>query len=69
MSEKNVLGREDLLKTPIRMLDLSKSVSINDLVEGFSNTSFQARKLSQCVDIYRKMVNITGFVYSFNMKP
>ncbi len=55
MSEKNVPGREDLLKTPIRMLDLSKSISINDLVEGFSNTSFQARKISKCVEIYRKM--------------
>jgi len=54
--EENIPKREDFLKTPIRMIDLSRSVSINELVEGFSNTSFQARKLSQCVGIYGKML-------------
>jgi deoxyhypusine synthase len=52
--------RKDLLKTPIRMLDLSKRTTIGELVEGFSNTSFQARRLSQCVGIYEKMLQKEG---------
>ena len=52
--------REELLKTPIRMLDLSKIGSISDLVEGFSHTSFQARNLSTAVDIMKKMTGPEG---------
>ncbi|MBN1540494.1 MAG: deoxyhypusine synthase family protein [Candidatus Thermoplasmatota archaeon] len=51
-------SRADLLKTPIRMLDLSHKMSIRELVEGFSRTSFQARRLSQCVDIFRRMTDL-----------
>ncbi len=53
-------GREELLKTPIRMLDLSRIGSISDLVEGFSHTSFQARNLSTAVEIMRKMTGPEG---------
>jgi len=53
-------SRGDLLKTPIKMLDLSSKASIGELVEGFSSTSFQARRLSQCVDIFRKMTDNDG---------
>ncbi len=53
-------GREDLLKTPIRMLDLSGIGSISDLVEGFSHTSFQARNLSTAVEIMQKMIEPEG---------
>ncbi|MBN1390835.1 MAG: deoxyhypusine synthase family protein [Candidatus Thermoplasmatota archaeon] len=50
-------SREDLLRTPIKMLDLRHKVSIKELVDSFSSTSFQARRLSQCVDIFRKMTD------------
>lgn len=49
--------REDLLKKPIKMLDLSSEMSIGDLVNGFSDTSFQARKIAECVDIYGEMLD------------
>src|SRR5512136_577970 len=52
--------RKDLLKTPIEMLDLSKRTSIGDLVDGFSRTSFQARRLSQCASIYERMLDHEG---------
>jgi deoxyhypusine synthase len=52
--------REELLKTPIRMLDLSGKRSIGEMVSQFSHTSFQARRLAQCVDIYRKMTDGDG---------
>jgi deoxyhypusine synthase len=57
---KDVPSREDLLKTPIKMLDLSEKTSLGTLVDHFSGTSFQARKLSQCVEIFRKMVDEEG---------
>jgi deoxyhypusine synthase len=57
---KDVPSREDLLKIPISMLDLSRSRSIGELVEGFSGTSFQARRLAQCVEIFRKMTDDDG---------
>ncbi len=52
--------RDELLKTPIKMIDLSKKITIGDLLDQFSGTSFQARRLSQCVDIYRKMTDEDG---------
>lgn len=52
--------RADLLKRPIKMLDLTKERTIGDLVDGFSSTSFQARRLSQCVDIYKKVTQRNG---------
>ncbi|MFW3145432.1 MAG: deoxyhypusine synthase family protein [Thermoplasmatota archaeon] len=59
MSDK-VPSRQELLRSPIEMLDLSKKTSIGELVEDFSKTSFQARRLSQCVDIFRKMTDRDG---------
>jgi deoxyhypusine synthase len=52
--------REELLKTPIKMLDLSEKRTIGDMIEQFSNTSFQARSMSDCVRIYRKMTEVDG---------
>lgn len=52
--------RDDLLKTPIRMLDVSEKVTIGQLLEGFANTSFQARRLSQCVTVYERMLDSGG---------
>jgi len=48
-------SREDFLKNPIKMLDLSKKLSLGELVSQFKSTSFQARNLANCVSIYRKM--------------
>ncbi|MEA3558530.1 MAG: deoxyhypusine synthase family protein [Candidatus Thermoplasmatota archaeon] len=53
-------SREDLLKIPIEMIDLSGKVSIDELVTAFSRTSFQARKLAQCTEIFRKMTEKDG---------
>ncbi|MGA1872298.1 MAG: deoxyhypusine synthase family protein [Thermoplasmatota archaeon] len=53
-------SREELLRTPLKMLDLNGKVSIGELVEGFSKTSFQARRLSRCVDIFNKMTERDG---------
>lgn len=58
--EKKKPGREDILKTPIRMVDVSGKTSISELVRQFSNSSFQARNLGTCVDIYRKMTEEDG---------
>jgi len=49
--------RSDLLKTPIQMVELTRGMTIKELADQFSNTSFQARKLAQCVEIYRKMTD------------
>ncbi|MDG6225315.1 MAG: deoxyhypusine synthase family protein [Candidatus Thermoplasmatota archaeon] len=56
----DVPTRDDLLMTPIRMLDVSDKVTIGQLMEGFANTSFQARRLSQCLSIYERMLDHEG---------
>ncbi|MFO8050287.1 MAG: deoxyhypusine synthase family protein [Thermoplasmatota archaeon] len=48
-------SREELLSKPIEMADISRRMSIGELVEAFSGMSFQARKLAHCTDIFRKM--------------
>jgi deoxyhypusine synthase len=60
MVKDNRPTRDELLRTPITMVDVSGSVSIGELVEQFSKTSFQARKLSDCVNIYGKMTERDG---------
>lgn len=57
---KNKLKREDILKKPIQMVDVSRKNSIGELVDQFSESSFQARNLATCVEIYRKMTEKDG---------
>lgn len=52
--------REELLRKPIEMIDLSGSRTIGELMEAFSGTSFQARKLARCTEIFRKMTDVDG---------
>lgn len=52
--------REELLKRPIKMLDLSREMSLAQLLDGFSDTSFQARKMADCADIYTRMIDKNG---------
>ena len=42
------------------MIDLHEKRSLAELVEQFSKTSFQARKLADCVNIYRRMTDENG---------
>lgn len=58
--ERSKPSREELLKTPITMIDLHEKRSLAELVEQFSKTSFQARKLADCVNIYRRMTDENG---------
>ncbi|MGA1821598.1 MAG: deoxyhypusine synthase family protein [Thermoplasmatota archaeon] len=51
------LDRSDLLKRPIKMIDLSKETTIGGIVDGFSDTSFQARKLAESVEIFNEMIS------------
>jgi deoxyhypusine synthase len=48
--------RKELLSRPIKQLDLENTKTVLDLVEGFRNTSIQARNLGKCFDIYQSML-------------
>lgn len=52
--------REDLLKDPIRMVELKEGMSAADLIGQFQGTSFQARKLSDCIRIFKEMTSEDG---------
>ncbi len=51
------MKRGELLREPIRHLDLSKIGGLGDLLEAFRYTSFQSRSLAKCFDIYSNMLN------------
>src|SRR5574341_1597901 len=48
--------RKELLSRPIKQLDLENTKTVLDLVEGFRNTSIQARNLGKCFEIYQSML-------------
>jgi deoxyhypusine synthase len=49
--------RTELLRHPIRHIDLRRSASLLDLVRGFQHTSFQSRNVFKCFDVFRKMLS------------
>ncbi|MGH9923432.1 MAG: deoxyhypusine synthase family protein, partial [Nitrososphaerales archaeon] len=50
------VDRKELLSKPIKQLDLENTKTVLDLVEGFRNTSIQARNLGKCFEIYQSML-------------
>lgn len=50
------MEREKLLNQPVRHIDLRKTKSLLDLVEGFRYTSFQSRNIFKCFEVFRKML-------------
>ncbi len=48
--------KSDLLRQPIRHLDLKKTHNLLDLVQAFQNTSFQSRNVFKCYQVFEKML-------------
>lgn len=46
----------DFLQKPIKHVDVSQPTDVGTLADAFSSVSFQARSLSRCVDVYRRML-------------
>jgi deoxyhypusine synthase len=51
-----MVSREDLLKTPIQQIDLSKIETVSDLVEAYKRTSIQARNLGKVASVLENMI-------------
>lgn len=51
-----MVSREDLLKTPVEQIDLSKIERITDLVEAYKRTSIQGRNLGKVASVLENMV-------------
>ncbi|MBW3583038.1 MAG: deoxyhypusine synthase family protein [Euryarchaeota archaeon] len=51
-----MVTREDLLKTPVEQIDLSKVGRVTDLVESWKRGSIQGRSLGKCASVYENMV-------------
>ena len=50
------MKREEILHTKIEPIDVEKSRTLGDLLEGFRHTSFQSRNLGECADVYKAML-------------
>lgn len=48
--------KKKILSKPIKQLDLDETKTILDLVEGFRNTSIQARNIGKCYEVYDNML-------------
>jgi deoxyhypusine synthase len=48
--------REDVLKTPVEMIDLSRVDTVADLVDQFKTASIQARAFGKCASVYENML-------------
>ena len=51
-----MVKRTDLLKKPIKQMDLEKIVTVRDLVEAFKGASIQARSMGECAEVYDAML-------------
>ena len=50
------MQREEILRTPVKAIDLEKVKTITELVEAFKGTSIQSRNLGICAGIYEDML-------------
>jgi len=48
--------KRKFLNQPIKHIDLRKTKTLLDLLEGFRYTSFQSRNMFKCFDVFRKML-------------
>jgi deoxyhypusine synthase len=51
-----MVKRTDLLKKPIKQIDLEKTETVHDLVEAFKGASIQARALGECATVWENML-------------
>lgn len=51
-----MVTREELLKTPVQQIDLSKIDKVTDLVEAWKRGSIQGRNMGKCASVWENMV-------------
>ena len=56
LSKGTMAHRKRFLRTPVEQLDLEKSNSIRELVNGWSHTSIQSRSIAECARVYENMI-------------
>lgn len=49
-------ARRQVLKTPVKPLDVTKVQGLGDLLESFQRTSIQARNLGRCFQVWQNML-------------
>lgn len=50
------IQKKNLLTTPINPIDLERTSTIKDLVDGFRHTSIQSRNIARCAAVYENML-------------
>ena len=76
LTEKQQLRKKELLSKPIQQLPIWSNADLRDLVENYSNTSFQARKLGEAAKLYSKHLNkgntiiwsLSGSIFSAGLR-
>lgn len=51
-----MVTREELLKTPVEQIDLSKVETVSELVEAWKRGSIQGRNLGKCASVWENML-------------
>lgn len=52
-----MVDRRDLLKIPVDHVSVKNIETIGDLIESFNYTSFQSRKLAQCLNVLKNIIS------------
>ncbi len=53
----NRRDKSSLLHQPIRSLEMTKTRTLYDLIQGFQHTSFQSRNLYKCFEVFQRMLS------------
>ncbi len=53
---EKIKAKKALLNKTVQQLDLTKTTSVADIVEGFAGMSVQARNLGQCAQVFEQML-------------
>ena len=76
LTEKQQLRKRELLSKPIVQIPLKGNTDLRNLVENYSNTSFQARKLGEAAKLYAERLNkedtiiwsLSGSIFSAGLR-
>ena len=76
LTEKQQLRKRELLNKPILQIPLKSNTDLRNLVENYSNTSFQARKLGEAAKLYSERLNkentiiwsLSGSIFSAGLR-
>lgn len=56
LSDEELKKKNEILKTPVKAVEIGENTKIADLVEGFKYCSVQARSIAECAEVFKRML-------------